>query len=301
MLHSPLAEAAANQDGLQSASSRRLVYSSYLTRKKRVYSLEFIVSALGLLALGFCTGIVSAGLGLGGGILMVPAFVGVLHLDPHTAKGTSLFIIIFVTALNAWRLNRNHPPISWRTASLLAAGSIIGAYLGVWVSAFFSPRIVLYVFTALIILLAFRTLFLPNPTIDQKTVKRANAYAILVGMTAGLVSGMTGTGGGAVLVPLTLLTRLTNNERAVALSNLVMVATSIAGSLAAFRAPAMSPDPYVIGQVNLALVPCVFLGAQLGFPPGKRLNAFLTLPRRRIVMGVLLLLIALRLLRTLST
>jgi hypothetical protein len=119
--------------------------------------------------------------------------------------------------------------------------------------------------------------------------------AVLIGLVTGVVGGMTGTGGGIVFVPLALLAGLVVNERVVGLSNMVMVVTSIAAAAAHLMADRLSDIPGTVGQVNLAMAPLLFLGAQIGSPWGKKLNDRLTLHRRRAVMGVLLLVIAARL------
>ena len=54
--------------------------------------------------------------------------------------------------------------------------------------------------------------------------------------------------------------------------------------------------PFAVGKVNLALVPLVFLGAQAGSPVGKWINDHLKLKVRRVVMGLVLILITARLL-----
>lgn len=248
----------------------------------------------GMLALGVGAGIISASLGLGGGIVMVPAFTEFVGLDPHTAKGTSLFLIIFIAAMNAWRLNRGLV-IPWRLAILLAAGSILGGYLGGWITERMSGPTVVWIFVGLLGLVGLRTFFIQPPRVTEARIRRHDVGAVLIGFVSGLVSGMTGTGGGALLVPLVLMAGIATNERVVGLSNLVMIATSLAATAAHFRADRLSDLPWTVGQVNLAIPPLVFIGAQIGSPWGKRLNEQLTLPRRRLVMGLLLLVIAARL------
>jgi len=257
--------------------------------------LESVLFHLGMVALGAGAGAISASLGLGGGIIMVPAFIEFGGLDPHTAKGTSLFLIIFIAALNAWRLNSGDTDTPWRLAAFLACGSVFGGYLGGWVTGLMPATAVLWTFVGLLGLLGLRTFFIAERQVKEEEVRRRHGLAALIGFAAGVVSGMTGTGGGAVVVPLVLLAGLVTNERVVGLSNLVMVATSIAATLAHLRAEQMCALPWTVGQVNLALVPLVFIGTQIGSPWGKRLNAKLTLPRRRIVMGVLLLTLVARL------
>lgn len=263
--------------------------------------MESVLFYPGMVLLGAGAGAISASLGLGGGIVMVPAFTELVGLDPHTAKGTSLFIIIFIAALNAWRLNRAYPDKPWRLAAVLGAGSIAGGYFGGWVTGLMSGKTVLWLFVGLLGLLGLRTFFIEPGTVTKEDVRRRDAWAIVIGFVAGVVSGMTGTGGGAVLVPLALIAGLVTNERVVGLSNIVMVATSIAATAAHLRAESFCALPWTVGQVNFALAPLVLIGAQIGSPWGKRLNEKLTLPRRRLVMGLLLLLIAGRLIYRAAT
>ena len=253
----------------------------------------------GMLVLGVGVGLMSGALGLGGGILMVPAFLEfVPGMDPNTAKGTSLLIIVCVAAVNVWRLNQGHDDWQWRLAIQVSFGSISGAYLGGWVTQFLEDRTVIWVFIVLLGLVGIRTFFIEPPKVSNDAVRSRNTLAILIGFAMGLASGLTGIGGGAVLVPLALIAGITSNERVVALSNMVMVPTCLAGAFAHMVQdvnPAITL-PFAVGKVNLALVPLVFIGAQGGSPIGKWINDRLKLKVRRIVMGLVLVVITARLL-----
>lgn len=249
-----------------------------------------------LLALGVGVGVMGGSLGLGGGVLMVPAFMAFGLLDTHTAKGTSLFIIIFVSALNAWQLNRGLAHKPWRLAAYMAAGSIVGGYASAWVTTLVSEAVILWIFIVLMAFLAARTFMIKPRAVHEEEVRQRRPISVLIGFLAGVAGGATGTGGGALLIPMALIAGIISNERAVGLSNLVMVCTSIAGSIAHLMAEPIVHTPWVVGHVNLALAPLVFFGAQLGSPYGLRLNAKMTLKHRREAMGVLLVLISLQLL-----
>lgn len=245
---------------------------------------------------GVGAGIISGALGLGGGILMVPAFMTfVPGMETHTAKGTSLFLIIFVSALNAWRQNRDLERIPWELAAWLATGSIVGSYVAAWITATLPENITLLIFLVLLVLVAWRTFLIKPRTVMESEVRQRRAVTVSIGLLAGIFGGATGTGGGAVLIPLALMAGIVVNERAVGLSNLVMVGTAIAGTIAHLRAEPIYPSDWTVGHVYFAIVPLVFLGSQLSSPYGERLNVKLTLPRRKLLMGVMLLLIALRL------
>lgn len=259
--------------------------------------METVWFGMEMVLLGVGVGMFSAALGLGGGLLMVPAFIAfVPGMDEHTAKGTSLFLIIFVSGLNAWQLNRGLVKIPWRLAGTLASGSVVGSYLGAWVTSQLSEEAVAIIFVVFVLFVGFRTFLIEERVVHEEEAHTRVALASLIGFLAGLAGGSTGTGGGAVLIPLALMAGLVSNERAVGLSNLVMVATSIAGSIAHLQAVPVYASDWTVGHVALSLVPLVFLGAHFGSPPGLRINELLTLSRRRVVMGSVLLLIAVRLL-----
>jgi hypothetical protein len=255
-----------------------------------------MVLAAEMLVLGIAVGLVSAALGVGGGIFMVPAFLELVEgMDYHTAKGTSLFIIVFVAAVNVWRLNRGHADWQWRLAGVIAAGSICGAWLGVTLAALVPETFLLWGFTGVVILTAARTFFLTTPQVSPERLQRRTGWALAIGLLTGLVSGVTGIGGGLVIVPLSLLAGIVTNARVVALSNMVMVVTCAAGALTALAATKTTELAWTVGQVDVALAPLVFVGAQCGAPAGKWLNARLSLKHRRLILGVLLALVALRL------
>ncbi|MCP4640062.1 MAG: sulfite exporter TauE/SafE family protein [bacterium] len=256
-------------------------------------SISFV---LGMLALGLAVGLISSALGLGGGIFMVPAFLTfVPGIDPGTAKGTSLFIIIFVATVNVWRLNRGQQDRQWGLAATIATGSIVGAYASGFATTFLPDKAIIWIFVAFLGVAAARTFLLKPVTVREEDVRKRMAIAVGIGLLTGIASGATGIGGGAVLVPLALLAGIVSNGRVVALSNTVMVATCTAAAFAHFQATKTTDLPWTYGQVNVALAPIIFIGAQIAGPFGKWVNARLTLTRRKVVMGVLLLVIALRL------
>lgn len=242
-----------------------------------------------MLLLGAGVGLISGALGLGGGIFMVPAFLMfVPGMDGHTAKGTSLFIIFFVAAVNAWQLNRHVERVPWVLAGKLAGGAIAGSYLGAWATTLLPEAAVLLVFSGLLLVMAwqlFGSAGAPQPLAGTRPWWLCGP---LIGGYSGLAGGATGTGGGLILVPLTLQTGLATNKNATALSNMVMVAIAAAGSIAHVRATPVSDLAWTYGHINLQVVPWVFAGAQAGALAGRHLNHRLSLKWRRVILGVLL-------------
>jgi len=83
-----------------------------------------------ILALGVVVGMVSGVVGLGGGILFVPALVWLLGMDQHKAQGTSLGALLAPVGFFAFYEYYRKGSADIRVAALLALGFLVGAYLG---------------------------------------------------------------------------------------------------------------------------------------------------------------------------
>lgn len=82
-----------------------------------------------LALVGVAAGFLAGLLGVGGGIVMVPAMVLLFGFDQHVAQGTSLLVILPAALTGSYTHHRNGRLVL-RDAALLAAGGIIGAVLG---------------------------------------------------------------------------------------------------------------------------------------------------------------------------
>lgn len=88
-----------------------------------------------ILLLGLVSGIMSGLIGIGGGIVLVPALVYFLHYTQHQAQGTSLGVLTFPVVILGflkyyYDSKRTGEPIDFRVVGLLAVGFLIGGYLG---------------------------------------------------------------------------------------------------------------------------------------------------------------------------
>ena len=105
------------------------------TIKKRPEFVEWLFRAGGVtivlvLTLGIVVGILVGLLGIGGGIVLVPAMMYVLRMDQHLAQGTSLFILLPPIGLGALRQYWKAGNVDLRAGILCALGMILGAYVG---------------------------------------------------------------------------------------------------------------------------------------------------------------------------
>jgi uncharacterized protein len=103
--------------------------------------------------LGVLAGIASGLLGIGGGILFVPALTLALGLDQVDAEATSLLAIVPVAAVGAWR-QRGYGNLRSRDALVLGVLAIGGAAVGVAVANAVPERALEIAFAALMLFTA---------------------------------------------------------------------------------------------------------------------------------------------------
>ena len=82
------------------------------------------------LAIGFLVGLLAAIIGVGGGFIMVPAMIYLLRMPTNVVVGTSLFQIVFVTALVTVLHSVNTQTVDILLALILLAGGVAGAQVG---------------------------------------------------------------------------------------------------------------------------------------------------------------------------
>jgi uncharacterized membrane protein YfcA len=118
-----------------------------------------------LLLVGVIAGSVAASLGVGGGIIYVPALVAIFGLAQHEAEGTSLAVIV-PSALIAAIVHARAGRVDWRTAALLAVGALGGGFLGARAALATDPLVLQRLFGVLVAITALRML--------RKTRRRAH-------------------------------------------------------------------------------------------------------------------------------
>ena len=112
---------------------------------------------LALLAIGLTAGLLAGLLGIGGGVVMVPAMVLIMGMDQHVAQGTSLLVIIPAAAFGSFTHHR-HGRLALRDAAALAVGGVLGAVLGSVTALSLDEELLQRLFAVLILLVAARLL-----------------------------------------------------------------------------------------------------------------------------------------------
>ena len=112
---------------------------------------------LALVAIGLTAGLLAGLLGVGGGVVFVPALVLLLAFDQHIAQGTSLLVVIPAALAGSWT-NYRRGRFRLRDAGVLAAGGIVGAVIGSSVALGFDDQLLRRLFALLLLVLGIRML-----------------------------------------------------------------------------------------------------------------------------------------------
>lgn len=104
-----------------------------------------------LLLIGLAAGVLSGFVGIGGGVIIVPALIYFMSLTQHEAQGTSLFILLlpigFLAVYNYWKADQ----INWGYGSFIAVAFVVGGYFGSKLSLKLSPGLVKLIFGLIMI------------------------------------------------------------------------------------------------------------------------------------------------------
>lgn len=119
--------------------------------------------AMGTIALGLAAGTLSGMLGVGGGIVIVPALVLFAGFAPLDAKGTSLAVILPTALLGTWR-NRRRDNVDLRAAASVGAAGVVGALAGGAIAAVLPDRGANVAFAVLLSLVALRMVSQARPS-----------------------------------------------------------------------------------------------------------------------------------------
>lgn len=98
--------------------------------KMRFHRSKLYISAIPPLAIGACVGLLAAIMGVGGGFIMVPAMIYLLHVPTNVVVGTSLFQIVFVTATTTVLHAHQNQSVDLVLAAVLMVGGVLGAQFG---------------------------------------------------------------------------------------------------------------------------------------------------------------------------
>jgi len=121
---------------------------------------QLIITAL---LIGLAAGMLSGLVGVGGGIIMVPALVFFMQYSQHQAQGTSLAVltlpVVIIASLYYYhQCQQAGTPIDLKIVGLLAAGFLVGAYFGSKLALSFDEQLLKKIFAVILFYTAFKML-----------------------------------------------------------------------------------------------------------------------------------------------
>lgn len=222
-------------------------------------------------AIGGIAGLASGLLGVGGGFLIVPLQVIWSRTTQRQASGTSLTAILPIALVGAgvYYFGKGKPQIDLVVALFLVLGSVIGAYIG----AHISRRVPEH---ALKILVAVLLLVVGVKEVHDALVGASAALAgphngrldlfhdfliSVAGLAIGLLSGLTGVGGGVFLVPTMVIGFGLAQRIAQGTSLVAILPTAAVGAITHYRHG--NVDLHASARIAAAGVPAALIGAAL--------------------------------------
>ena len=127
-----------------------------LPMRWRFYSSGLYISPLAPLALGFAAGILTVLLGVGGGFILVPAMIYVLGMAARVVVGTSLVMILAVSAVATLLHALTTQSVDIVLAALLLVGGVVGAQYGALLATRLKPDLLRLALAIIILLVALR-------------------------------------------------------------------------------------------------------------------------------------------------
>jgi uncharacterized membrane protein YfcA len=237
-----------------------------------------------LVLVGLGAGVVGGGLGIGGGIVMVPVLVAI-GFDRHRSHATSLAAIVLISAAGAASFAAAGE-IDLALGLTIGLGGVVGSALGASVMNRMSSRALTATFGVVMLVAGIRMIAAATPLAGEADLEPLVEIMIglLIGLGAGFFAGVAGVGGGTVIVPASIFFLGMDQHMAQGTSLLAIVLTAAAGTYVNHRN----------GRVRLVDGLVVGAGGAVGSIIGARLALGIEGETLSVVFGILLLYVAAR-------
>lgn len=109
--------------------------------------------------IGLVAGVLGGMIGLGGGIILVPALVFLMKMSQQSAQGTSVAVMLLPVGILAVYNYYNAGHVNIKYALVIAATFMIGAYFGSGFALKISPALLRKAFSVLLVVIALKMFF----------------------------------------------------------------------------------------------------------------------------------------------
>lgn len=254
---------------------------------------------LAYIALGLFGGFFAGMLGIGGGLVMVPALTMMFAAQAgfpvtevlHLALGTSMAAIIF-TSLASLRAHHQHGAVLWQVVVQITPGILIGTLIGTLFAGSVPSKPLALFFTAFVCLVAVQMIFGLKPKPARELPGAVGVFAVGTGI--GAISALVAIGGGSLTVPFLTWCNV-RVQNAIGTSAAVGFPIAVGGSLGyVFNGWGHPGLPqWTLGYVYLPALVWLVAASMLIAPLGARLAHRLPVATlKRVFAGILILLAA---------
>jgi len=127
-----------------------------------------------LILIGVASGMLSGFVGVGGGLIIVPALVLFLEFSQKMAQGTSLAILLLPVGILAVMEYYKHGYIDIKIALIISAGFIVGGFVGSKIALVLPQDTIKKVFAIFMLIVAIKMLFFDKKSIEKDSPSTIN-------------------------------------------------------------------------------------------------------------------------------
>lgn len=260
-----------------------------------------LIVFLSCIALGSIVGFLAGLLGIGGGLLIVPALVYLLPLlgvnsaiVMPIALATSLGAIV-ITSSSAAFAHHRHKNIDWALAKPLMVVVAIGALLGAFIADLLSSQTLTYFFAFMVMILALYML-LSISSVKDRLLPSTIFLQFISGLT-GIIASLMGMAGGAILVPALTYFGL-SMRKSIGIATVCGVMVALFGSLGYIITGLghVNLPSWSFGYIYLPALVGIILSSALFAPLGVKYAAKLPVKTLKKFFAVFLILVAIKML-----
>ncbi|MFB0979475.1 MAG: sulfite exporter TauE/SafE family protein [Alteromonadaceae bacterium] len=253
---------------------------------------------------GFCAGL----LGIGGGLIIVPALVYLLPqlgIEPNLvmpmALGTSLATIV-VTSLSAALAHHRNKNIPWPLAKKLMIVIGLGSLLGAFIADVLSVDALKNTFAiAVFSLSSYMFIAIHHASKDKRITQSedeklpANIIVKVIGFFTGILASLMGIAGGAILVPILSYFKVPLRQAigVATVSGMVVAIFGVAGYVIAGFGKVNLPE-FSIGYVYLPALLGIILTSSFFAPVGVKAATKLPVRTIKKAFAIFLMLVAVK-------
>jgi uncharacterized protein len=228
------------------------------------------------LAVGAAVGFFAGLLGIGGGLIIVPALTTLFIAQDfpsdrilHLALGTTMATIIF-TSTASLRVHHAHGAVNWPVVKNITPGILLGTLAGATFAGTLTSHILSIIFVVFIFYASTQMLLKLSPTPNRHLPGKTGLFA--AGSLIGALSSLVAIGGGLLSIPFLTLCNV-KLRHAIGTAAAIGFPIAVAGTIGYIANGLMQtqslPD-YTVGYVYLPALGWLVLASMVTAPLGAR-------------------------------